>query len=86
VVIADLSENVNMLNDRYKFYTIPSSGVYFTDFSPRKCYPIAKRYNDLSFLALSDGSGVDERTFVVQLAGKDITNKMNILPVIYRIS
>ncbi len=86
VVVADSSENVNVLNDRYKFYTDQSAGIYFTGFSPDECFPIAKRYNDLSLLALSDGNGIDRRTLMVQLAGKDITDRMRVIPVIYRIS
>lgn len=86
VVVSDLSENDNMLNDRYRFYTSQSSGVYFLGFSPEKCFPIANRYSNLDLLALSDGNGIDRESLMVQLAGKDITDKMVITPVIYRIS
>jgi hypothetical protein len=86
VIVSDLSENTNTLNDRYVFYTSKSSGIYFTEFNPDKCFPIADRYSDLELLALSDNNGIDKSTIMVQLAGKDITDKMNIIPVIYRIS
>ena len=86
VKIKDLSEQNNYLNDTYRFYTVESDDVWFTEFQPDTCKRGINPNTNISFLALGAGSGVDRDTIVVQVKGKDVTNRLNLLPVIYRIS
>ncbi len=86
VKVKDLSEQNNYLNDTYRFYTVESDDVWFTEFQPDTCKRGINPNTNISFLALGAGSGVDRDTIVVQVKGKDVTDRLNLLPVIYRIS
>ncbi len=86
VKIKDLSEQNNYLNDTYRFYTVESDAIWLTEFKPEVCKRGINPSTYISFLALGSGSGVDKDTIVVQVKGKDVTNRLNLLPVIYRIS
>jgi len=84
VRVKDLSENENTLIDSYRFYTAASSDILFTGFDPRICKRGFNRFHDVSFLALGWGDGVDVATLRVQIHGKDVTNKVRYIPVVYR--
>jgi len=86
VKVSDLSENENTLVDSYKFYTIESSGIEFIPLNPRACKRGFPRFQDVEFLVLAEGNGIDTGTLRVQIHNKDVTDKVNILPVIYRTS
>jgi hypothetical protein len=86
VKVKDLSDNENWLNDTYRFYTVESDDIWFTEFQPKVCKRGINPNTYISFLALGVGSGVDKDTIVVQVKGKDVTNRLQLLPVIYRIS
>lgn len=86
VRVKDSSVNENELSDSYRFYTVESGDILFTGFDPAKCkrgFPI---FQDVSFLALGMGNGVDKDTLRVQIRQQDVDDKVNILPVIYRVS
>ncbi|RKX67073.1 MAG: hypothetical protein DRP42_01495 [Tenericutes bacterium] len=86
VHVADSSDNVNWLNDRFNFFTVESSGVEFLPIYPAACKRGMPTMVDVSYLALAGGDGVDEGTLRLQVAGYDLTSKSKILPVVYRIS
>lgn len=86
VKVLDLSENRNALRDSYRFYTAQSDAPWFTGFNPALCKRGMPKFTDVSFLVLSSGSGIDLSTVRLQVQGMDVTNKSNIIPVIYRIS
>jgi hypothetical protein len=86
VHVADASENVNWLNDRYNFYTRESSGVDLVPLYPKACKRGMPVMTDVAYLALAAGDGVDQSTLRLQVAGKDLTPHSKILPVVYRIS
>jgi hypothetical protein len=86
VRVEDLSEFKNTLIDSYRFYTIVSSDILFTGFDPRVCKRGFPRFQDVEFLVLGDGSGVDKNTIRVQIRNQDVNDKIKILPVIYRTS
>ena len=86
VRVQDLSEFNNTLIDSYRFYTAESADVLFVNLDPKICKRGFPRFQDVSFLALGAGSGVDLATLKVQIHNLDIeNNKLNILPVVYRI-
>ncbi len=86
VKVADVSENRNYLRDTYRFYTAESSLPWFTGFDPRLCKRGMPRFTDVSFAVLAGGDGVDGSTIRLQVGDKDVTDKSNILPIVYRIS
>jgi hypothetical protein len=86
VKVSDVSENRNVLRDSYRFFTAESSEPWFTGFDPRLCKRGMPRFTDVSFTVLGNGHGVDEDTIRLQVADKDVTDKSNILPIIYRVS
>lgn len=86
VMVKDLSESNNWMNDTYRFYTAESDAVWFTGFEPEVCKRGITPNSIISFLALGTGSGVDKDTIVMQVQGKDVTNELKLIPVIYRIS
>jgi hypothetical protein len=86
VKVSDISENRNVLRDSYRFFTVESSEPWFTGFDPRLCKRGMPRFTDVSFLVLGNGHGVDEDTIRLQVADKDVIDKSNILPIIYRVS
>lgn len=86
VVVSDLSDNENTLNDRYRFYTALSEDVWFTEFNPALCKRGLPRFQEVSFLALGNSSGVDRETLRLQVRNKDVTDKSNVVPVVYRVS
>lgn len=86
VRVADSSENENTLIDSYRFYTVESSEVLFTGFDPRVCKRGFPKFQDVSFLTLGWGDGVDASTLRVQIHGLDMTDKARIIPIVYRSS
>ena len=86
VVVTDLSENRNTLRDNYRFYTKISDAPMFTDFDPKICKRGMPRFREVQFVVLGTGAGVDESTIRLQVHDKDVTDKSNIIPIIYRIS
>lgn len=86
VKVSDVSENRNFLRDSYRFFTAESSEPWFTGFDPRLCKRGMPRFTDVSFAVLGNGHGVDEDTIRLQVADLDVTDKSNILPIIYRVS
>lgn len=86
VKIKDLADSGNWVNDTYRFYTAESDAVWFTGFEPEVCKRGINPDSIISFLALGQGSGVDKDTIAVQVQGKDVTNELKLIPVIYRIS
>jgi hypothetical protein len=86
VKVKDLSDNENWLSDTYRFYTARSDEVWLTEFQPHVCKRGINPNTYISFLALGTGSGVDKNTIVVQVKGKDVTDRLKLVPVIYRIS
>jgi len=86
VRVQDVSPNRNILRDSYRFYTRHSEVPWFTDFDPKLCKRGMPRFRDVSFLVLGAGEGVDEQTIRIQVHDKDVTDKSEITPVIYRIS
>jgi hypothetical protein len=86
VIVDDLSGNANWLNSRYSFYTVDSEGVYFTNFEPNMCKRGLSKFSDVSFVALGLGSGVDSKTLRLQVRDKDVSDKTNVVPVLYRLS
>lgn len=86
VIVDDLTEYDNYLNDRYAFYTPESDNILFTEFLPGACKRGLPRFQDVSFLALGIGSGVDRDTLRLQVREKDVTDQSTIVPIIYRIS
>jgi len=86
VKVSDVAENRNYLRDSYRFFTSESSEPWFTGFDPRLCKRGMPRFTDVSFMVLGNGHGVDEDTIRLQVADRDVTDKSNILPIIYRVS
>lgn len=86
VKVSDLSENANTLIDNYKFYTIESAEISFIPLNPKACKRGFPRFHDVEFLVIGDGNGIDEGTLRVQVHNIDVTDKVRILPVIYRAS
>ena len=86
VIVDDLTDYDNWLNDRYAFYTVESDDILFTPLEPGICKRGLSRFQDVSFLALGIGSGVDRDTLRLQVRGMDMTDESTIVPVIYRIS
>jgi hypothetical protein len=86
VRVQDLSPNKNILRDSYRFYTRHSEVPWFTGFDPRLCKRGMPKFKDVSFIVLGAGEGVDEQTIRIQVHDKDVTDKSDITPVIYRIS
>ena len=86
VKVPDLSENRNYLRDSYRFYTASSSAPLFDGFDPYVCRRGMPRFSDVEFVVLGDGQGVDRDTIRLQVHNIDVTNKSNIIPIIYRIS
>lgn len=86
VTVSDLSESANTLVDSYRFYTVESDKVWFTKLDPSVCRRGLLRFQDVEFLALGFGGGVDKDTLRVQIHNKDVDNKVSVLPVIYRVS
>jgi len=86
VRVSDLSENNNTLIDSYRFFTVESSGVMFVPVDPPVCKRGLPRFQDVSFLVLGLGDGVDLSSLRVQIHQLDVADKLRILPVIYRIS
>ena len=86
VKVDDLSNYNNWLNDRYAFYIVGSEGVFFTDFEPGMCKRGLSRFQDVSFVALGIGDGVDGGTLRLQIHGQDVTGESTVVPIIYRIS
>jgi len=82
----DTSEEVNRLNDAYRFYTAESDGVILTDFVPGGCVYEKGRFEDVSFVALAGGNGIDRTKLRLQVHQKDVTDKSKITPIIYRVS
>ena len=82
----DTSEEVNRLNDAYRFYTAESDGVILTDFVPGGCVYEKDRYHDVSFVALAGGNGIDGETLRIQVFQQDVTDRSKITPIIYRVS
>jgi len=86
VKVRDLSENRNYMNLHYRFFTAESDAVMFEVVEPMACRWGFPLFQDVSFLALGAGSGVDRDTLRLQVHNYDVTDKTTILPVIYRIS
>ncbi len=86
VKVSDVSNNRNFLRDSYRFFTAESSEPWFTGFDPKLCKRGMPRFTDVSFVVLGNGHGVDEDTIRLQVADRDVTDKSNILPIIYRVS
>ncbi len=86
VKIDDLSNSSNWLNDRYSFYTPESEDLIFTKFEPGLCKQGLPRFQDVSFVVLGTGEGVDEETLRLQVHDVDVTDGSTIVPIIYRIS
>jgi len=86
VRVSDVSESRNRLRDSYRFFTAESGEPWFTGFDPRLCKRGMPRFTDVSFVVLGTGQGVDEETIRIQVHDQDVTDKSNILPIIYRIS
>lgn len=86
VIVDDLTEYDNYLNDRYAFYTPESDDILFTALEPGMCKRGLSRFQDVSFLALGIGSGIDRNTLRLQIREKDVTDQSTIVPVIYRIT
>jgi len=86
VRVQDLSEFQNILVDSYRFYTTDSTDVWFTGFNPGICKRGFPRFADVEFLVLGYGSGVDIATLRVQVHKYDVSDKVTVLPVVYRIS
>ena len=84
VMVYDISENRNLMNDSFIFYTSDSSGVIITDPVPGICKGGMSRFQDVSVLVLSDGNGVDKESIRMQVFNKDVHS--NIVPILYRIS
>jgi len=82
----DTSEEVNRLNDAYRFHTAESDGIILTDFVPGGCVYEKSRYEDVSFVALAGGNGIDGDTLRIQVFQRDVTDRSKITPIIYRIS
>lgn len=86
VKVDDLSNSENWLNDRYSFYTPESEDLIFTKFEPGACRRGLPRFQDVSFVVLGTGEGVDESTLRLQIRDKDVTDDSTVVPVIYRLS
>lgn len=86
VKVSDSSENVNTMIDSYRFYTVESSEIDIIALDPRVCKRGLPRFSDISLLILGQGSGVDLSSLRVQIHQYDVSDKINILPVIYRVS
>lgn len=86
VKVADASENANLLNDSYRFYTAVSDEVWYDDFYPGICKRGIPRYSSIRLVVLGGGSGVDQDSIRVQVLEKEATDRFNIVPIVYRIS
>lgn len=86
VTVRDVSPNQNRLRDAWRFYTAESEAPWFVDFDPRLCHRGMPRFKDVSVKVLGLGDGVDPNSIRMQVHQKDVTNKLNLLPIIYRIS
>lgn len=84
VKVQDTSPNQNKMVGSYRFYTVPSTGVFITDPNPGVCKRGMGRFQDVSAVVLADGNGVDRKSLRMQVFNKDV--HPNILPIIYRIS
>ena len=85
VKVADSSDNENYLRDSYRFYTQASAEPIFIGFDPSLCKRGMPRFTDVSFIVLANGDGIDESTIRLQVHDADVTNKSNIIPIIYRV-
>jgi len=87
VYVRDVSSQHNWLRDGYTFYVINSISVGLLDYSPAPCVHGVQRFNDVSFIALDLGHGVDKTKLRLQVQERDITDDENtiILPIIYRV-
>ena len=86
VKVKDTSDFENWLNDRYSFYTAESDEILFTALEPGMCKKGLPRFQDVSFVALGIGSGIDRSTLRLQVHDYDVTDDSQIVPIIYRIS
>jgi hypothetical protein len=86
VKIDDISGYANWLNDSYSFHTSESEDLIFTNLEPGMCKQGLPRFQDVSFVVLGTGEGVDEETLRLQVHDKDVTDGSTIVPIIYRIS
>jgi len=82
----DLSSNNNLMNDSYRFYTVKSEGLWYTDFEPGECKRGMPRYSSIRLVVLDAGGGVDGDTIKVQVLEREATDKFTIVPIVYRIS
>jgi hypothetical protein len=86
VKVSDSSENENTLIDSYRFYTAESYEIEIIALDPKVCRRGLPRFSDVSLLVLGQGSGVDLSSLRVQIHQQDVSDKVKILPVIYRVS
>jgi len=86
VRVSDSSEFANTLVDSYRFYTVESAAIEVIPLEPRQCKRGFPRFKDVSLLIIGQGNGIDLSSLRVQIHQYDVTNKVRVLPVIYRIS
>lgn len=84
VKVRDLSEQNNILNDSYRFYTRSSSGLVIQDMDPKPCERGLPRYQSVRATLLADGDGIDMESIRMQILNKDINPYK--IPIVYRVS
>jgi hypothetical protein len=86
VKVMDLSINQNYMNSHYRFFTVESDSIILEEIEPQACRWGFPLYNNVSFLALAAGSGVDGDSLRLQVHNYDVTDMSEIIPIVYRIS
>lgn len=88
VSCADFADQPNMMRTRYPFYIDLGYGIDFIVEAPLRCSWGVPRFNDVRFLALGTGGGIESESLRIQIHNKDVTDDPNttILPIVYRVS
>jgi len=86
VQCVDMAEQKNILRTSYPFYIDLGYDIDFIAEQPLRCEWGVPNFYDVRVLALGTGGGVDKSSLRMQVYGKDITDKSNILPIVYRVA
>lgn len=88
VSCVDFADQPNMMRVRYPFYIDLGCGIDFIAETPLRCSWGVPRFNDVRFLALGTGGGIESESLRIQIRNKDVTDDPNttILPIVYRVS
>lgn len=86
ISVGDISDNVNILRDMWRFYCKESSGPWFdhSSFFPPNCAKgVYRKYYPIQFNVYGLDDGIERESIIVSIGGK--YRNVSITPIIYRL-